>query len=165
MSSGRLWSEWRSLVHCMSATTYLNASHLNGSGPGPLPGPGGAQPHWWQQCRRCALSGATTNAVSDANSARSGRTCALQAAVQNAKSSAQIQNLCRVLTPSASISYPTWMQTSLWRRHGAHHQLRAEHPAPQNVTAQRLRKRSEMQRSASLHTDAEHSLAAALTSS
>ena len=29
-------------MHCMSATTYLNASHLNGSGPGPLPGPGGA---------------------------------------------------------------------------------------------------------------------------
>ena len=25
-------------MHCMSATTYLNAS----SGPGPLPGPGGA---------------------------------------------------------------------------------------------------------------------------
>lgn len=71
----------------------------------------------------------------------------LRKLLQNANSSAQIQNLCRVLTPS----FIPFLDAD-FSMEACHHQLRAEHPAPQNVTAQRLRKRSEMQRSASLHT-------------
>ena len=57
----------------------------------------------------------------------------------------------QVLTPSASVPYPTRMQTFKVPLQTCHHQLRAEHPALQSVTAQRLRKRSQRQHNVLLH--------------